>query len=77
MSLSKFFFSSMSPSGSTSYPLGKDCRDIAEAKEHARRIAADLVAAQLLTGETPVGWVEISDKQGRSLFMLPLSSVAP
>lgn len=75
--MSQFFFSSMSPGGSTAYPLGADCHDIAEAKEHARRIAAELVAAQLLTGETPVGRVEICDEQGRSLFMLPLSSVAP
>ena len=68
----KFYFSSVSLGASTTYPLS-DCEDIAEAKDHARGIAAGLIATQVLAGEVTSGWVEISDKQGRTVFMLPLA----
>ena len=72
----RFFFSAVTPRGAATDIVGEECRDIAEAKEVARQTAADLVLAQISSGQHPSGWIEVVDEQQRPLFMLPLRAVA-
>ena len=72
----RFFFSAVTPRGSATDLVGEECRDIAEAKEHARQTAAELVSAQLSSGQQPNGWLEVVDEEQRPLFMLPFRAVA-
>ena len=72
----RFFFSPVTLRGAATDTLGEECADLSEARERARQTAAELVSAQLQSGQPPSGWVEVEDEQHRPLFMLPLRSVA-
>ena len=72
----RFFFSPVTLRGSATDTLGEECADLSEARELARQTAAELVSAQLQSGQPPSGWVEVEDEQHRPLFMVPLRSVA-
>jgi hypothetical protein len=72
----RFFFCAVTPKGSATDLVGEDCRDLSEAKEIARRTAAELVAAQLKGGQKPSGWLEVVDEEHRPIFMLPFRAVA-
>ena len=72
----RFFFSRMCPDHAITDVAGEVLRDRTEATNRAREIAMDLASKQLEQGQAPTGWVEVEDEAHRSVFMLPLRSVA-
>lgn len=71
-----FIFKGILPDEPAADLMHGHCRDLAEAKGLARRLAFDFIWLQRSSGGAAKGWVRVEDEQHRPLLSVPLRWVA-